>query len=81
MNKLDPKLIAQIVDVVNTTVTVRLGEVLSRLDTLELDQEVLWDDMQKRSKEAEMFPQELQTQGEKASEAPSRHIRAYGFGA
>lgn len=32
---------------------------LDRLDCLELDQEVLWDDMERRQKAAEMFPEEL----------------------
>lgn len=39
----------------------RIQELELRVDTLELDQEVLWDDMQERQKRSEMFPQELQT--------------------
>lgn len=57
----------------------RIGELEQRTDTLELDQEVLWDDMNERQKRSEMFPQELQTYGD---ETPGQKLlRELGFGA
>lgn len=57
----------------------RIIELEQRADTLELDQEVLWDDMQTRQKAAEMFPQELQNN--EPSSATATEIRMFGFGA